>query len=112
MKATGIVRKVDNLGRLVIPSELRETYGIDPESPVEIYTEEDRIVLKKYEPSIPGELTVDDLKNMDGKPVFMKFNGGTEWAIYDRIAHTLSTKNAYYNIEEVVSKAKFYAKEW
>ena len=49
MKATGIVRKVDELGRVVIPIELRRTLGIAERDALEIYTDEDRIVLRKYE---------------------------------------------------------------
>ena len=51
MKATGIVRKVDELGRVVIPIELRRTLGIAERDALEIYTDEDRIVLRKYEPT-------------------------------------------------------------
>lgn len=51
MKATGIVRAVDNLGRLVIPKELRKTFGIKETDPVEIYTEGEQIILKKYVPA-------------------------------------------------------------
>ncbi len=50
MKATGIVRKVDELGRMVIPIELRKTMNIDKNDPVEIYVEGDSIIIKKYEP--------------------------------------------------------------
>lgn len=49
MKATGIVRKVDELGRIVIPMELRKTLGIEIKDPVEIYVDGDFIMLKKYE---------------------------------------------------------------
>ncbi|BFH14538.1 AbrB family transcriptional regulator [Paenibacillus dendritiformis] len=48
MKATGIVRRVDELGRIVIPKELRRTMGIGEQEPMEIYTDGDRIVLKRY----------------------------------------------------------------
>lgn len=48
MKATGIVRNLDSLGRLVIPKELRRTMGIGEQEPMEIYTDGDRIVLKRY----------------------------------------------------------------
>lgn len=48
-KATGITRKVDELGRIVIPIELRRTMGIEEKDPLEIYTTGDSIVLKKYE---------------------------------------------------------------
>ncbi len=49
MKSTGIVRKVDELGRIVLPIELRNTLGISPRDAVEIYSEGDTIVLKKFE---------------------------------------------------------------
>jgi transcriptional pleiotropic regulator of transition state genes len=48
MKSTGIVRKVDELGRIVIPKELRNVLEIDIKDPIEIFTQEDRIILKKY----------------------------------------------------------------
>jgi transcriptional pleiotropic regulator of transition state genes len=48
MKSTGIVRKVDELGRIVIPKELRNVLEIDIRDPIEIFTQEDRIILKKY----------------------------------------------------------------
>ena len=52
MKATGIVRKIDNLGRIVVPKELRETMEIDKKDPMEIYVDGmDQIVLQKYEPA-------------------------------------------------------------
>ncbi len=49
MKSTGIVRHVDTLDRIVIPKELCRTLGIEPKSPLEIFIEESRIVLKKHE---------------------------------------------------------------
>ena len=51
MKATGIVRRIDELGRIVLPIELRRTLGIDNGDPVEIFVEEDQVVLKKYMPA-------------------------------------------------------------
>jgi len=51
MKSTGIVRKVDELGRIVIPIELRRTMGIEEKDPLEIYVDGACIVLKKYEPA-------------------------------------------------------------
>lgn len=50
MKSTGVVRKIDQLGRLVIPMELRKTLGIKESDSMGIYTEGDQIVLKKYKP--------------------------------------------------------------
>lgn len=49
MKATGIVRKVDELGRIVLPIELRRTLGIAERDPLEIYVDGDSIVIKKYQ---------------------------------------------------------------
>ena len=49
MKATGIVRKIDELGRVVLPIELRRTMNLDVRYPVEIFLEGDSIVLRKYE---------------------------------------------------------------
>ena len=51
MKFTGIVRKIDELGRIVLPKELRSTLHIDHKDPMEIYVEDDKIIIKKYEPS-------------------------------------------------------------
>ena len=51
MKSTGIVRKVDELGRIVLPVELRRTLNIAERDALEIYVDDDRIILRKYEPS-------------------------------------------------------------
>ena len=51
MKSTGVVRKLDNLGRIVIPIELRKSMGIAIKDTLEIFTEGDQIILKKYQPS-------------------------------------------------------------
>ena len=51
MKSTGFVRRVDNLGRIVLPMELRKTFEIDIKDPVGIYVDGEQIILKKYEPA-------------------------------------------------------------
>ncbi|HAI87124.1 MAG TPA: AbrB family transcriptional regulator, partial [Firmicutes bacterium] len=51
MKSTGIVRKVDELGRVVIPIELRRTLQIAEKDSLEIYVDGEKIILKKYEPA-------------------------------------------------------------
>ena len=51
MKSIGIVRKVDELGRIVLPIELRRTLDIDVKDPMEIYTDQSTVILKKYEPA-------------------------------------------------------------
>lgn len=58
LKSVGIVRKIDELGRVVIPIELRRTLGINDKDSVEIFVDDEKIVLKKYEPAciFSGEL--------------------------------------------------------
>lgn len=51
MISTGIVRHIDTLGRVVLPKELRRTFGITAETPLEILTEGDAILLRKYHPA-------------------------------------------------------------
>ena len=51
MKSTGIVRKVDELGRIVLPIELRRTLEINVKDAIEIYVEGNTVILKKYEPA-------------------------------------------------------------
>ena len=51
MKSTGIIRKVDDLGRIVLPIELRRTLDIAERDELEIYMENDRIILQKFEPA-------------------------------------------------------------
>lgn len=51
MKSTGVVRQLDTLGRIVLPIELRRTMDISFKDMIEIFVEDDRIVLKKYHPA-------------------------------------------------------------
>ncbi len=51
MKSTGIIRKVDDLGRIVLPIEIRRTLDIAERDELEIYMESDRIILQKFEPA-------------------------------------------------------------
>ena len=49
MKSTGITRKIDDLGRIVLPKELREAQGLDTGTRMEIFTEGDSVILRKYQ---------------------------------------------------------------
>lgn len=73
LKSTGIVRKVDELGRVVIPIELRRTLGIAEKDALEIYVDNEKIILKKYEPRmscmITGHISEENLVLNDGKIV-------------------------------------------
>ncbi len=76
MKSTGIVRKVDELGRVVIPIELRRTLGIDQKDALEIYVDDDKIILKKYMPnmtcSVTGEVSDENYRLNDGNLILSK----------------------------------------
>ena len=69
IKSTGIVRRVDELGRVVIPIELRRTLGIDEKDALEIYVDHERIILKKYEPACVFCGNAEDVQNFKGKNV-------------------------------------------
>jgi transcriptional pleiotropic regulator of transition state genes len=69
MKATGIVRKVDELGRVVIPMELRKTLGIEQKDALEIYVEGENIILKKYQPGCIFCGEVEGLQEIKGQKV-------------------------------------------
>ncbi len=67
MKSTGVVRKVDELGRIVIPIELRRTMGIEEKDALEIYVDSDKIILKKYEPACIFCGNAEEVVNYKGK---------------------------------------------
>lgn len=69
MKSTGIVRPVDTLNRFVIPKELCKTFDIKPKDSLEIYTEDNKIILKKYQPSCIFCSEASDIVEFDGRPI-------------------------------------------
>jgi len=69
MKSTGIVRKVDELGRIVLPIELRRTLGIEERDALEIYVEGNTVILRKYQPSCVFCDSADDVVNFKGKNI-------------------------------------------
>ena len=69
MKSTGIVRKVDELGRIVLPIELRRTLDIDVKDSLEIYVDGDNIVLHKYMPACIFCGSVDSIVEFKGKNI-------------------------------------------
>ncbi len=72
MKATGIVRPVDALGRVVIPVELRRNLGIETNDSLEIYVDGPYIMLKKYQPACVFCGEVKDVRVIHGKCVCPK----------------------------------------
>lgn len=81
MKSTGIVRKIDELGRIVIPKELRGTLDIDIKDPMEIYMNGEEIILKKYSPStqcmLTGEISEQNISLGNGN-IVLSPEGATE----------------------------------
>ena len=75
MKATGIVRKVDELGRVVLPKEIRRTMSIKKGDYIEIYIDKNQLILKKYSPEIDltfiGTEFCKSLVNITRKQVFL-----------------------------------------
>lgn len=64
MKSTGIVRKIDELGRIVIPMEIRRNLGLEEKDPIEIFVDGDSIILKSYQAQ---EGPVQKVKTLLGK---------------------------------------------
>ncbi len=69
LKSTGIVRKVDDLGRVVLPIELRRTLDIAEKDSLEIYVDGEKIVLRKYEPACVFCGNAEGVHNFRGKNI-------------------------------------------
>lgn len=69
MKSTGIVRKIDELGRIVLPIELRRNLNLNVKDSLEIFVNEDGVILQKYQPSCIHTGTMDNLIEYKGKKV-------------------------------------------
>lgn len=70
MKATGMVRKVDTLGRVVIPKEIRKNFNLEVDDPLEIFVNDnDEIVLKKYEPACIFCASTEDVVVYNGRQI-------------------------------------------
>ena len=72
MKSTGIVRKVDELGRIVLPIEMRRTLDIGKKDALEIYVEGSSVILKKYKPSCVFCDATKDITVFKGKNICPK----------------------------------------
>lgn len=69
MKSTGIVRHIDELGRIVVPKEMRKKMDIASSDPVEIYVDGDKIILTKYQPSCHFCGSEDSVSSFKGKKI-------------------------------------------
>jgi transcriptional pleiotropic regulator of transition state genes len=76
VKSTGIVRKVDQLGRVVLPKELRENLAIEKNDPLEIFIDENQIILRKYQYHkacmITEKISDDNMVLANGKVVLSR----------------------------------------
>ena len=73
LKATGVVRKVDVLGRIVIPMEIRQAYDIKEKDSLEIFVDDGKIVLRKYEPACIFCKNADNITDYRGKLICIDF---------------------------------------
>ncbi|MFZ3591014.1 AbrB/MazE/SpoVT family DNA-binding domain-containing protein [Bacillus sp. DJP31] len=93
MKSTGIVRKVDELGRVVIPIELRRTLGIAEKDALEIYVDNEKIILKKYKANmtcqVTGEINDENISLAGGK-IILSREGAEQ--ILSEIQNSLTSK--------------------
>lgn len=69
MKSTGMVRKIDELGRIVLPAEIRQSMDIQVKDALEIFTENERIILQKYQPSCIFCSNADNVVFFNGKRI-------------------------------------------
>ena len=69
MKSTGIVRKVDELGRIVLPIELRRTLGIEEKDRIEIFVDGESIIQRKYQSACIFCDNAKDIINYKGKNI-------------------------------------------
>jgi AbrB family transcriptional regulator, transcriptional pleiotropic regulator of transition state genes len=69
MKATGVVRKVDELGRVVIPIELRRNLGIAEKDGLEIFVDDEKIILKRYAPACIFCDSAEDIRHFKGRNI-------------------------------------------
>ncbi len=69
MKSTGVVRKVDELGRIVLPISIRQIMDINEKDSLEIFTDENKIILQKYQPSCVFCNNADDIVFFNNKRV-------------------------------------------
>ena len=72
MKSTGVVRKVDELGRIVLPIEIRKTLDIQQKDAIEIFIDENKIILQKYQPACIFCNQIDNIVYFNGKRVCTK----------------------------------------
>ena len=96
MRATGVIRRIDDLGRIVIPREIRKQFGIKEEDPLEIFVNEDKIILRKYDVPVGLKELVRRLDNE-----FSDVKGDMEIETANRIyEHISAIQDILMNMED------------
>ena len=111
MKATGIVRRIDELGRVVIPKEIRRTLRIREGDPLELFTDRDELMLKKYSPIASverfAEATAKSLNEQSGY-LSAICDSDTVLSAYGSGKKAISGKTVSENISEVMKSRRSY----
>lgn len=111
MKATGIVRRIDELGRVVIPKEIRRTLRIKEGDPLEIFTDRDELMLKKYSPIATierfSEATARSLNDLSGKLSVICDTDGILHA-YGEGKRDLDGKNLSDEMDKILKERRSY----
>ena len=109
MQETGIVRRIDELGRVVIPKEMRKTLRIKEGDPLEIYTDKDNLVFRKYSPitsiSDFAKIVADGIEELTEKVCLITDNDVILYVSKFRMKETLG-KNISNNLVEVLKNRK------
>ena len=86
MKRTGIIRRIDDLGRIVIPREIRNILRIRENDPLEMFVHDNAVVLVKYQAQKPVLETLDVLQDLVQKDPNLKCGGGLQEKIREMAA--------------------------
>ena len=112
MKATGIVRRIDELGRVVIPKEIRRTLRIKEGDPLEIFTDRDELMLKKYSPIATierfSESAAKSLNDLSGKLSVVCDTDGVLYA-FGEGKKEFSGKTLSDEMDKILKSRKSYA---
>ena len=102
MKNTGVIRKIDNLGRIVVPKEIRRNLNIHNGDDVQIFIEEDKIVLKKYQKMFSIKESVQMYLDVVSK--FVKGDIADRAFVFDLFEKVIASSNKKYLNDVIDSK--------
>lgn len=108
MKNTGVIRRIDELGRIVIPKEIRDVFNIDSYDSIEIYVDNDKIILKKYSKVEKNNEYINGIlllfKDIYDGSIFITNKDGkcinSDLIISENFVNHLSNNNEYISLHE------------